>query len=214
MVLGAYSSYNFMVSTLLTGDLSFRDNIQPQQLTTAVRNMWVRKELTAMAGLLADAVFWALILAFAIWTGWNTEGEPHTWSLRQMYLLEGVALGLALAGIIARTVLRNSFIRHAYVTKGVVLDISTRSWYSQGGGSHTATLYFRFVPAEMRDAPDSYLLGSGEECFDGLAKLPSDTGSFGADLTRGTLISVLYEPGRPARYLIAPFKKWEPHVSS
>ena len=200
------SWHHFIVPSLI-GDLSFRDNIQPSQVTPAVRNVLVRNELKEMVTWLVFVVGMSLMVAFAEWFGHGLSGS--TGSLRQLYLLESAAVGLLLTGIIATTVHRNNFIRNAYVTNGVVLDVVTRSLYGEGGGSHSAKVYFRFLPAEMHDAPDSHLVGSGGACFEGLDKLSGDLGSFGADLTQGILVSVLYAPGKPKRHMIVPLKKGE-----
>ena len=192
----------------LLGKLSFRDNMKPSEVTEDARDELVRREEKSLSNNLFMTVFWAIALAGSILLGY-AEGNPPKprWSLSQIYYFQAVVVALVVAGITGTSWRRISFIRSAYVTKGVVLDTEISSYYSREGGNHTAKVIYRFVPMELWDGPDSELLSTSAPHVEGRAKLGAQWGDFGDDLKAGDLISVLYEPETPTHSAIVPLKR-------
>ena len=191
----------------LLGKLSFRDNMKPSEVTEDVRNELVRREEKSLFNNLFMTVLLAIVAALSIGFGY-AAGEPKPrWSLSQFYYFQAVVVALVVAGITGTSLRRISFIRSAYVTKGVVLDTEISSYYDRGGGHHTAKVIYRFVPIELRDGPDSELLSTSAPHVEGRAKLGAQWGGFGDDLKAGDLISVLYEPETPTHSVIVPLKR-------
>ncbi len=193
--------------TLLPAKLQARENMMPDDVTPQLRQTLLTQEGHELArGLLVLALI-GLGFAAALPIAHELGDPKPLWTVKQAYYALGVLVALLAVMLVAFHRRRSSLIHDGLVTKGVVVDVRTRSRYSDYGGEHTAICFLRYVPSELRDLPEDDFFQDSVPHYEARVKVPAEWGSFGADLQAGVLVSVLYDRARPTRCRIVPYKK-------
>lgn len=103
-------------------NISFEDNIRPEEVTPEVRRLLMRRERRMQ---ITSTLFGILLLSFPIWFPWLLGSRSTTTAAmsRELFLLE-VGLGLsAVMFVLTVSVPRIRLVQDGAVSKGVILDV-------------------------------------------------------------------------------------------
>jgi len=157
----------------LLGELSFHNRLKPSDVTPEVRGQLVlaEKRETLGSGLLA--LFITLMSFVAALVGYGVEpSQRPVFTLGKVLAVEATVAALIFAILVTQYLRKANLIRHAPVTKAVVVSVEASSSYSESGGAHQVAVYLRLVPTELQDTPDAELFGHEVPHFDVRVRLP------------------------------------------
>jgi uncharacterized protein DUF3592 len=184
----------------LLGELSFHNRLKPSDVTPEVRGQLVLAEKRERLGLGLFALFITLMVFVVTLVAYGVDPSQFTapvFTLGKVLAVEATVAALIFAILVTQYLRKANLIRHAPVTKAVVVSVEASSSYSESGGAHQVAVYLRLVLTELQDRPDAELFGHELPHFDVRVRLPGGWGTSPEELRPGSLISLIYSPKNP-----------------